>query len=134
MMFYYNTGGNMTAHNYPKTLDELLLIEDAPVVGIDQESIFFFINPCFEKKYGWKKNDLLHKPVTEIMPAHMRSAHNVGFSRFLTTETSVLLGKPLPLSVLYKDGREEIAAHYILAEKNDGRWRFGAIIGEREQE
>lgn len=124
----------MTEDTYPKTLDELLALENVPVVAIDQQSIFTYINECFEQKYGWSKDDLLHKPVTEIMPPHMRSAHNVGFSRFLTTESSELLGKPLPLSVIFKDGREEVADHYILAEKKDGKWRFGAIIGTLDQD
>jgi hypothetical protein len=72
-------------------------------------------------------------PVTEIMPHHMRNAHNVGFSRFVATETSQLLGKPLPLSIVYKDGHEAVADHYILGEKLDGRWRFAAIINYPKQ-
>ncbi len=64
----------------------------------------------------------------EIMPAHMRGAHMVGFSRYLTTEKSELLGKSLPLSVLYKDGRETVSDHYILGRRVDERWEFAAII------
>ena len=113
---------------YPETLTELMVLQDVPVVAIDQESIFTYINATFTKEYGWEAADLIGKSVTEIMPAHMRSGHNVGFSRFLTTETSVLLGRPLPLKVRYKDGREALSTHYILGEKKDGRWSFGAII------
>jgi hypothetical protein len=87
------------------------------------------VNPFFEKTFGWSAKELVGKPVGMIMPAHMRNAHSVGFARFLTTETSVLLGKPLPLSVLFKNGRVEMADHYILGEKMaDGRWQFAAII------
>jgi PAS domain S-box-containing protein len=106
----------------------MLALTDVPVVSIDQESIFTFVNEAFEREYGWTSDDLIGKPVTEIMPAHMRSGHNVGFSRFLTTETSVLLGKPLPLKVRYKDGTEKLSNHYILGEKHTGRWHFSAII------
>lgn len=62
------------------------------------------------------------------MPAHMRSGHNIGFARFLTTETSNLLNKHLSLTVKYKNGREEISDHFIVAEKKDGKWHFAAII------
>ncbi len=113
---------------YPATVDELMTRQDVPVVAIDQESIFTYINPIFTREYGWTSEDLLGKPVTEIMPAHMRSGHTVGFSRFLTTETSTLLGKPLPLKVRYKDGREELSVHFILADKKADRWVFAAII------
>lgn len=118
---------------WPKTVKELLLLTDVPVVAIDQESIFTYLNDIFTKEYGWTKKDLIGKPVMEIMPQHMRSAHMVGFSRFLTTESSKLLGKPLPLMVRYKDGREETSNHYILGEKVDGRWRFAAVIDFPEQ-
>lgn len=113
---------------FPTTVKELLVLEDLPVVAIDQESMFTYINRAFEVEYGYTADELMGRPVTEIMPMHMRNAHNVGFSRFVTTETSELLGRPLPLSIIYKDGREELATHYILGEKLDGRWRFAAII------
>ncbi len=116
----------MTA--YPDNVDGILALASVPVVAIDQESIFTFINDVFEKEYGWKSSELIGKPVTEIMPAHMRNAHMIGFSRFLTTESPELLGKPLSLEVLYKDGRIKKANHFILADKKDGRWRFAAII------
>lgn len=113
---------------YPTNVSELLALTNVPVVAIDQESIFTFINKAFTREYGWHEKDLIGKPVMEIMPQHMRNAHMIGFSRFLTTEASELLGKPLPLKVRYKDGREKISDHFILGEKVDGRWRFAAII------
>lgn len=113
---------------YPSTVEAMLTLNDVPVVAIDQESIFTFINDAFIKEYGWSREDLIGKPVMEIMPEHMRNAHTIGFARFLSIETSDLLGRPLPLRVCYKDGREETSEHYILGEKLDGRWRFSAII------
>lgn len=68
------------------------------------------------------------QPVTRIMPPHMRDGHKVGFARFLATEQATLLGTPLPLSVLYKDGRVEDSVHFIVGDKVNGIWRFAAII------
>lgn len=113
---------------YPTTYKEILALTDMPVVEINQEGIFTYINGAFTQEYGWTDDDLLGKSVVEIMPKHMRSAHNVGFSRFLTTESSMLLGKPLPLTVVYKDGRELISNHVIVGEKRDNKWSFAAII------
>lgn len=113
---------------YPKTIKAMLALKHVPVVLINQESIFTYVNDTFEKEYGWTQAELLGKPVTVIMPEHMRSGHNVGFARFLTTESSNLLGKPLPLKVRYKDGTEKLSNHFILGEKEDGRWLFSAII------
>lgn len=113
---------------YPKTIKEMMQLKDVPVVSISQEGIFTYLNDAFTKEYGWSRDELLGKSVTTIMPRHMRSAHNVGFSRFLTTETSKLMGKPLPLQVRYKDGREKVSNHIIIGEKHNGRWLFSAII------
>lgn len=108
--------------SYPTTYEEL------PVVAIDQESTFTYINDAFIKEYGWTKEDLLNKSVTKIMPGHMRDAHTVGFARYLATETSKLLCKPLPLSVMYKDGRVRESVHFIVGSKKEGIWHFAAII------
>jgi PAS domain S-box-containing protein len=113
---------------YPKTVDELLSLRTVPVVAIDHESIFTFINREFTDEYGWEEQDLIGKSVTLIMPDHMRNAHTIGFARYLTTEKSELLGKPLPLSVKYKDGTVRTSVHYIIGDKKDGTWRFAAII------
>ncbi len=113
---------------YPTTIKEMLALTNLPIVMIDQESIFTYVNKSFEEEYGWNEQELLGKAVTEIMPEHMRNGHIVGFARFLTTESSNLLGKPLPLKIRYKDGREELSNHYILGEKSAGRWQFAAII------
>jgi PAS domain S-box-containing protein len=103
-------------------------LQDKPVVAIDDNSIFFYCNKAFTDEFGWTEAELLGEPVTKIMPAHMRSAHNIGLSRFLTTEESELLGKPLPLEVLYKNGDVKVADHFIVGHKENGAWRFAAII------
>lgn len=110
------------------TVDDLLKVTDLPIVAIDQASIFTFVNKAFTQEYGWTSDDLLGKPVAEIMPDYMRSAHNVGFSRFLATEKSELLNKNLALKVKYKDGSEELSNHFIVGSKKDGVWQFAAVI------
>ena len=110
------------------TVADLLKVTDLPIVSIDQSSIFTFVNDTFTKEYGWTSDDLLGKSVVEIMPDHMRSAHNVGFARFLTTEHSELLNKQLPLKVKYKDGKEKLSNHFIVGNKKNGKWQFAAII------
>lgn len=114
--------------NEKTTVDDLLKLTDVPVVAIDQGSLFTYINDAFIKEYGWDRQDLLGKSVVEIMPDHMRSGHNIGFSRFLTTETSKLLNIRLPLQVKYKNGIEKYADHFIVANKKNGEWQFAAVI------
>ncbi len=110
------------------TVDDLLKLTDLPVVAIDQASLFTYVNEAFIEEYGWTSDELLGKSVVQIMPDHMRSGHNIGFSRFLTTEKSDLLNKHLPLKVNYKDGREMVSDHFIVASKKNDEWQFAAII------
>jgi len=104
-----------------------------PVVALDQASLFTYINKPFTDEYGWTEAELVGKSVVEIMPEHMRSGHNIGFSRFLATEKSELLNKQLPLKVRYKDGREMLSNHFIVADKLDGKWVFAAVIDYPEK-
>lgn len=117
--------------DYPTTVDELLAVTTEPVVSINQEGLFVFINEAFEKQFGWSAKELLNKDVTQIMPPYMRDAHKVGISRFLTTEKTVLLGTKLPLAIQYKNGKVEDAEHFIIGDKKDGQWRFAAIINPK---
>ncbi len=110
------------------TVKSFLNEVEAPVVGMDQDGSVFFINAAFEAAYGWTKQDLLGKSMTAIIPPNMRDVHQIGFSRFLQTETPTLMGKPLRLPILCKDGRILSASHLIIADKIDGRWSFVAKI------
>lgn len=114
-----------------KTVAEILAEKKLPAVAIDQHGLFFFVNKAFEKAYGWQEKDLIGQVVTKIMPPYMRDAHNFGFSRFLTTEESRILSKPLDLPVFCKSGEIVEAQHYILGEKRKGAWRFAATIKPR---
>ncbi len=110
------------------TVNDFLNDATAPVVGMDQDGSVFFLNDAFEAAYGWTKEDLLGKSMTAIIPANMRDVHQIGFSRFLQTGTPTLMGKPLHLPILRKDGRILSAVHLIIADKIDDRWRFVAKI------
>lgn len=111
-----------------KSVQEILEEKRLPAVAIDENGLFFHINSAFEEEYGWSKNDLIGKVITQIIPPHMRDAHNFGFSRFLTTEVSKIQGKHLPLPIICKNGTIKDADHFIVGEKMNGKWRFAATI------
>lgn len=109
---------------FQKILDE----QTIPVIAINQEGIIFFVNDSFEEEYGWSEDDLKGNPITKIIPSHMRDAHNLGFSRFLTTETSRIMNKEISLPIYCKDGTVEDAIHFITAKKQNEEWNFAALI------
>ncbi len=106
----------------------LMTISEEPVVIADHRGIITYANPEFESVFGWGAGEILGKHLSVIIPKDSHDAHNVGFSRFLTTSKSVILGEPLRLRAVRKDGREFEAEHLIIAERTGGDWLFGAVI------
>ncbi len=107
---------------------DILTEKVLPAIAIDYNSMITMVNEAFQKEYGWSEKDLLGKSITEIIPPYLRDAHQIGFSRFLSTEQATLLGMKLPLKILYRDGTVQDAEHFIVGEKKNNRWYFAATI------
>ena len=112
----------------PKTIKDVMAITDVPAIVANEQAIVEFINDRFTKEYGWTKKDLIGEPLTTIIPEYFRDTHRVGFARFIATEKATLLGMPMQLAILFKDGSVDDAEHYIIGEKSGDTWRFGATI------
>ena len=110
------------------TIDELRAEAAQPVVIADQWGIILQVNDAFAAFTGWKPAEIVGKPLTTIIPRRLHDAHNLGFSRFLATGAPPVLGRPIKLNVMKSDGAELDSEHYIVAERQDGRWVFGAIL------
>ena len=110
------------------TIDELKRETANPVVVADQQGLVVYVNQRFEAAFGWQPKDILGKPLTVIIPKHLHDAHQLGFSRFLTSGKPTLLEQPLLLKAVTKDGQEFQAEHFIIAQRQGSQWSFGAII------
>lgn len=101
---------------------------DVPVLLADHAGLIIHVNSGFEKMFGWHKSELTDCPLSKIIPSAFHDAHNLGFSRFLTTGKAKLLGQPLALKVLHKTGEEFTAEHFLVAEERSGEWIFGSTF------
>ena len=110
------------------SLQEILDEKTIPAVAANQDGLLFFVNDSFQEEYGWSAEDLIDNPITTILPPNMREAHNLGFSRFLTTGTERIINKDISLPVLCKNGTTRDATHHIVADKVEGEWVFAASI------
>jgi PAS domain S-box-containing protein len=111
-----------------ETIEQLRQVNDAAVVVVNQEGAITFVNGPFEDLFQWRSDQIVGKPLTTIIPVNLRDAHQLGFSRFLTTEKPSVLQTPLLLKAVSRDGRVFEAEHYIVAERIDGSWNFAATI------
>jgi PAS domain S-box-containing protein/diguanylate cyclase (GGDEF)-like protein len=97
-----------------RTLRESERLKDAIIrsaldclVSIDHEGRILEFNPAAEQTFGYKRADVLGKPMAELLiPPRMREAHRRGFDRLLTTGEGPILGKRVELSGMRADGSE----------------------------
>src|SRR5947207_3252439 len=102
---------------------------DVPVVVANNHSVIMWVNRKFEEVFQWSQKEIVGKLLTTIIPQELHDAHNLGFSRFIATEKSLILNQTISLKAVKKNGEVFAAEHYIQAEKNaEGVWMFAATI------
>lgn len=110
------------------TIDEMIKEAEIPAIVVDENGIVVFVNRPFERVFGWSEAEMIGELIVKIIPPTMHDAHNLGFSRFVTTGRARLMNQPLRLAAVGKDGREFEAEHFIIAEKAEGKWLIGSTI------
>jgi PAS domain S-box-containing protein len=101
---------------------------DRPFVLADSLGNVVRVNEAFRHTYGWQDEQVVGQPIGMILPESFRMAHQFGFSRFQATELSTILAHPLRLNTLCADGRSLVSEHFIVAEKQEQGWIFGATL------
>ena len=114
------------------TINDLKTKSDVPVIIADQNGLITYINACFEKTFHWRAEELVEKSLTAIIPQELHDAHHLGFSRFIKTGTPTLLNKKITLKILMGNGMEVDVEHFIIADNEEGVWKFGAMISPPE--
>ncbi|MGZ3456646.1 MAG: ATP-binding protein, partial [Polyangiales bacterium] len=80
------------------------LLVDA-VVAARGENIVY-VNAAAERMLGWPAGELVGRPLTTIVPERLRAVHLAGIGRYRATHVSKLLGKPIRVPALRRDGGE----------------------------
>ena len=111
------------------TFEDIVRDRENPVIQVDHLGTIQSVNEPFTRVFGWTARELEGEPLTTILPPGLRDAHNLGFSRYLTTGESTVLGQSLDLRILLPDGLLAEAEHFIqVGDGPDGRARFAARI------
>jgi PAS domain S-box-containing protein len=85
------------------------ILDSSPdcVVAIDHEGRITEFNPSAERTFGHRRSNVLGLPLADvIIPPSLREKHHTGFSRYLATGNSSVLGRRLEMTALCSDGRE----------------------------
>ena len=84
----------------------LVTASDKGVVAADDANRIIAISEPLARLVGWPVEDIVGRRVVALIPPHLREAHVAGFSRHLSTGQANVLGIPLSLPVLHRDGYE----------------------------
>jgi PAS domain S-box-containing protein len=76
------------------------------IVAIDERNTILFANLSAERLFGYSISEMLHKPVTMLMPHYVREAHPVTVRQNPQAGTDHHSGNPLPVTGLHRTGRE----------------------------
>ncbi len=97
---------------------------DAIVIS-DEEGNVEYWNPHAEKLFGWTQEEAMGQTMSLLfIPEHMRSAHDDGMNRYLTSGESRVLNKELELTAVNKAGDEFPIELIIVTYQQNGKHYF----------
>lgn len=76
------------------------------LISIDSKGDIEFVNPSACALFGYRKSEMIGRPITIIVPERMRGAHMAGLARVAAGEKPNLGGKTVEVSAVKKDGSE----------------------------
>jgi PAS domain S-box-containing protein len=100
---------------------------DAIVIAEDSGKIVFW-NHGAQEMFLYERDEVLGQPLTMIMPARYREAHQRGLERVTVTGEFRMLGRPVELCGLRKDGTEFPLELSLAVWKTTEHICFGGII------
>lgn len=83
------------------------------VIAADDANRIIAISRSLAEELGWNAEDLVGRRVVTVVPPALREAHVAGFSRHLSTGEAHVLGVPVDLPVLRRDGTEVLCRFLV---------------------
>lgn len=106
------------------------------IITIDEDSIVVYVNEAVEQIFGYKAAEIIGEHLTKLMPQHLRSQHNAGLHRYITTNKKNIGWTAVELPGEHKSGTE-IPLELSFGEfETDGKRFFTGIardISERKR-
>ncbi|RRQ79212.1 SpoIIE family protein phosphatase [Streptomyces griseofuscus] len=99
-------------------------VEDSrvPTAAADDDGRIIAANAALAELLGWPTDELIGRPLTVLIPEHLRERHRAGFTALRLTGRSRLMGRSIPLPALHRDGSlVPMRLHVQSQEAVDGR-------------
>lgn len=103
-----------------------------PTIAADDRNRIVAVNGPAADLLGWHADDLVGRPLTTLIPEHLRKRHRAAFTSLLLSGQPRILGRSVPLPALHHDGRLVPVRLFIQTqETTDGRTVFVAQLAPR---
>ncbi len=76
------------------------------IVTIDEQSTILFANTAAERIFGYAISEMMHQPVTMLMPHYLREAHRAAVGGYLQTGQKHFSWTAIKLTGLHRSGKE----------------------------
>ena len=108
------TGGSFDGAQALETLADA-------VVAADSSNRIVYVNRAAEQLLGWPAGELVGEPLVTIQPQRLRAAHTAAFDRYFASRVPRILGTPVRVPALRRDGHEIEIELTLSAIHADGR-------------
>ncbi|MER7490172.1 SpoIIE family protein phosphatase [Streptomyces sp. NPDC126497] len=103
-----------------------------PTIAADERNRIIAVNGSAADLLGWRADDLVGRPLTTLVPEHLRRRHVAAFTSLLLSGQPRILGRSVPLPALHHDGRLVPVRLFIQPQETaDGRTVFVAQLAPR---
>lgn len=106
------------------------------LVVIDERGFVLECNPALTAMLGWTAEELVGRRVADtIVPTAARGAHEAGLERVLTGGHDVVVGRPVEVVALSRNGEEvPVELHVTRVESSTGTRYSGSLRDLRDEE
>ncbi|EFL43153.1 DNA-binding protein [Streptomyces griseoflavus Tu4000] len=103
-----------------------------PTIAADERNRIIAVNGPAADLLGWNAGDLVGRPLTTLVPEHLRARHATAFTSLLLSGQPRILGRSVPLPALHHDGRLVPVRLFVQPQETaDGRTVFVAQLTPR---
>lgn len=101
----------------------------APAIAADDDNSILAVNDPAAALLGWRVDELVGERITSIIPPEWRERHVAGFTNFLLTGESTIIGKPTMVPALRHDGTTvDVYLRIDVEQSRNGRTVFVAEL------
>lgn len=93
---------------WAETLDAIITTSGDALISIDREQRIQIFNPAAERIFGWKREEVLGRPIDLLLPPRLRAKHRAEVAAFAEQppSTRTMGDGRMPVVGLRKDGEE----------------------------